>query len=162
MILILLGFYDENPGDPSSVLMRSFDLRRFPRSGSRSSSLRPDPDRSSLNFFYGATMVRTKLVIGNEILSRIGGSIPAGQDLISLTSLGPVVGIGNRWKFGRGFSFSIDWITLTQPVVVLKNDTPIFDRVTDPNDKNNLDDFKRVMNYFPRFTFLKLELGFSF
>lgn len=117
---------------------------------------------SSFNFFYGVAMVRTRLEIGNEILSRVSGSIPAGYDVANFLSIAPVVGIGNRWKWDNGVTFTIDWASLTQPVVVVKDELPIFDSVTNAEDKDDLDTFKKIVSYFPRLTLFKLELGFSF
>jgi len=59
-------------------------------------------EHSSFNFFYGASLVRTKLSLGSSLLSRVPGPIPSGYDLISILTAAPVIGIGNRWKNTNG------------------------------------------------------------
>lgn len=118
--------------------------------------------KSSFNFFYGASLVHTKLTLGSALLGRVSGQIPSGYDVMNFMSIAPVIGIGNRWKFNNGITFSVDWVSLTQPIAVLKEDMPLYDSVSDANDRDDLDTFKKVVSYFPRLTLLKLELGFSF
>jgi len=116
---------------------------------------------NSFNLSYGVSYMHFNIHLGNEILSRMSSSVPT-VDLVAIDTWGFTIGLGNRWVFRRRFVCGIDWITYTQPVYRSKKDAPFLDYVSDPNDKDHVEKAIDFISYFPRFSLLKVQAGWSF
>lgn len=118
--------------------------------------------RESFNFSYGVTYFDFTVELGDKLLNKLtGGFIPA-VDLIKIQSLGFHLGVGNRWNFGKNFSFGVDWITWSQPLFVTKREAPYLDYVTDEDAKKSVNDAISLISYLPRFSLFKLQLAYMF
>lgn len=118
--------------------------------------------RGSFNFHYGVSYFMFDMKIGNDILSRASAGQISDYDVVSIHSVGLVAGLGNRWTFNRGITLSVDWFSWAQPLFVTKRDVRVLDYISNSNDRSNVDGATKVIAYFPRFTFLKFQLGMSF
>lgn len=119
-------------------------------------------DGNSFNFSYGITYFDFSMHLGDQLLNKVsGGNYPA-LDLVQLQALGFNVGIGNRWSFDRNITFGIDWISWSQPVFITKKQSAFLDHASDPGDRDDVDKAMKLISYFPRFSFLKLQLGILF
>lgn len=116
---------------------------------------------NSFNFSYGLTYFNLNLHIGDKLLNKISGSYP-NYDIIDITALGFNLGLGNRWVFKKNITFGVDWFTWSQPVYVMNKKSAFLDYATDPDDRDDVETAIKVMSYFPRLTFLKIQLGMSF
>lgn len=121
---------------------------------------------NSFNISYGLTYFRFKLRLGNEVLSRVsGGQIPPGVDFLRVEGLGPNFGIGNRWSFKNGVTLAVDWATWSQPLITTKKDEAYLEYSsgnTDARDRDHIDTAVKLMQFMPRLTFFKFELGYQF
>lgn len=120
--------------------------------------------RNSFNFSYGLSYFDFTTHLGSQVLNALPGAtntIPS-VDLIKVQAVGINLGIGNRWTFKHNITLGVDWITWSQPLVVTRK-TNIFENyVTDPEDKDDVDTAMKYASYFPRLSFLKLQLGILF
>lgn len=83
-------------------------------------------------------------------------------DLVSIEALGFNVAIGNRWTFDHNITLGIDWISWAQPVAVTNKKSAFLDSSANEEDKDDVDTALKIISYFPRFSFLKLQLGILF
>lgn len=118
--------------------------------------------RNSFNVSYGLSYFSFAVHIGDEMLSRVtGGSVP-NIDMLRLESIGFNLAVGNRWIFDHGITFGIDWVSWAQPVVTTKKYAPFLDYATDAKDREDIDKSVKLLSYFPRLAFLKLQFGVTF
>lgn len=121
---------------------------------------------NSFNLSYGLTYFRFRLRLGSEVISRAsGGQLPPGVDILRVESLGPNFGIGNRWTFKNGITLGVDWASWSQPLFTTKKEEAYLrasESATNPSDRNHIDTAVKLMQYMPRLTFLKLEVGYQF
>lgn len=117
---------------------------------------------NSFNFSYGLSYFDFNLHLGDELLNRVtAGSYPS-LDLVKIQSLGFNVAVGNRWTLSKNVTFGIDWISLAQPVSLINQDSAFLDYANNQQDKDDVDQATNLISYFPRFSFLKIQLGILF
>ena len=116
---------------------------------------------NSFNFNYGLSYFSLKLHIGDELLNKISGVYPS-YDVVDLRSIGFNIGVGNRWIFQKNITFGVDWFEWSQPVYVINKKSTFLDYATDPQDRDDMEAAIKVLSYFPRLTFLKLQFGMTF
>lgn len=115
---------------------------------------------SSFNFFYGLHFNRFEAHVGSAILNRATG----GQsiDLLALETLGATIGLGNRWVIADRFCLGFDWLTYAQPLIVTRSQSDLLNGTNSSSDASDLESGFKYVKYFPRFSFLKFQLGFQF
>jgi len=119
-------------------------------------------DRDSFNFSYGLSYYDFSLHLGDALLNRVtGGSYPS-MDVVKIESLGFNLGLGNRWTFSKNVTLGVDWISWSQPVFVTNRKSPYLDHANNQEDRDDVDKAMKLISYFPRFTFLKVQLGILF
>lgn len=118
--------------------------------------------KNSFNFSYGLTYFDYSVKVGSEILNRLDSSYPGGLDLISLEGVGVNVGFGNRWIIQKNVTIGIDWLSLSQPVILTGKKSGILNYINNANDRKNVEKVIRIGSYFPRLAAIKLQLGISF
>lgn len=118
--------------------------------------------RNSFNFSYGLSYLDFSLHLGDKILNRVSGGGYPSLDLVKLEALGFNIGLGNRWTFKHNITFGVDWVSWTQPLVVLSKKSIFLDYASNQQDKDDVDDALNLVSYFPRFVLLKLQIGMSF
>lgn len=117
---------------------------------------------NSFNIHYGVSYFDFKIQLGSALLSRLSNQNIPSIDLLRQHSIGSHAGIGNRWILNNGITFTLDWISLYQPLIVLNEKNVFLDYVTNEDDKSDVDLAFKLLHYLPRFTFLKFQMGFSF
>lgn len=117
---------------------------------------------NSFNFSYGLSYFDFSLHLGDKLLNRVTGGTYPSIDLVELQSLGFNLAIGNRWSFNRNVTFGIDWISWAQPVYAINKKSAFLDYASNQQDKDDVDKAIKLISYFPRFAFLKLQLGILF
>ncbi|MGE0761885.1 MAG: hypothetical protein AB7N80_01275 [Bdellovibrionales bacterium] len=117
--------------------------------------------RNSFYFSYGLTYFSFKLHLGDELLNKITGSYPS-YDIIEINSLGVNFGLGNRWVFNHDISVGIDWFQWSQPLFVTDKKGTYLDYATDSGDRDDVETAIKLISYFPRWTVLKVSLGWMF
>lgn len=115
---------------------------------------------SSFNFLYGLNFNRFESHIGSAILNRATGG--QSVDLIALETLGGTIGIGNRWVISDRFLLGVDWLTYAQPLIVTRSQSDVLNLTNGSSDAGDLESGFKYVKYFPRLSFLKLQLGFQF
>ncbi len=118
--------------------------------------------KNSFNFSYGLTYFNYSIKIGNEILSRLNPSYPGGLDLVSLQGVGFNIGFGNRWTIQKNITVGVDWLTLSQPIILTGKKSGILDYINNDNDRKNVSGAIRIASYFPRLAAIKFQLGIMF
>lgn len=115
---------------------------------------------NSFNLFYGLHFNRFESHVGGAILNRVTGG--QSVDLLALESWGSTIGIGNRWVAGERVSLGIDWITYSQPLIVTRSQSDLFNAANDSSDSNDLKSGFNYVKNFPRISIFKVQLGFLF
>jgi hypothetical protein len=114
----------------------------------------------NFNFSLGLTYFRFKAHLGPQFVGAAAGT--PGVDLIDQRTLGLQASLGHRWYFSKNGAFGVDWISLAQPLVTLDQKSVILDQTTAGNGREEAESTLKIFRYFPRFVFLKLQLGFAF
>lgn len=116
---------------------------------------------NSFNLSYGLSYYDLSARLGSDYLNNVSqGRAPSDQ--VGVRSLGFNIGFGNKWVIARDFTVGIDWISWSQPVMVLEQDASYLDSSADDERKGKVDDFIRLASYFPRFSFVKIQIGLIF
>jgi hypothetical protein len=117
---------------------------------------------NSFNWNYGATYFAFKADLGSKFVDRLPVDVPSEVKLIDIQALGFNLGLGNTWRFAENFIFGVDWIEWSQPVFILKKESSFSKYATNSGDIDIIDKAMNTASYFPRLTFLKVQLGMSF
>ena len=140
---------------------RFLDLASFTESLTNI-QLRYFPSRS-FNWLIGLNNQTYDARIGSLLLGRVsGGTVPSGIDVLRVSTLGLQLGLGNRWELSNGFLIGIDWLVLNIPLQTLDTHAPYLDYVSNPDDRQSVDDFIRFMRFLPTGALIKLTLGWTF
>lgn len=119
---------------------------------------------SNFNWYWGLSYVSFDATIGPDLLNYIlPGNIIPNIDLIDIRTIGLDLGIGHRWYFKTNFSVSLDWLAITQPLIILKKEAPYLEAQN--SSESEKDSFKKsidLITYFPRFSVIKLGIGYNF
>lgn len=118
--------------------------------------------KHSFNFSYGLTYFDYSIKVGSEILNRLNSNYPGGLDLVSLQGVGFNVGFGNRWTLKKNITVGVDWLSLSQPVILTGKKSGILNYIDNENDRKNVSGAIKVASYFPRFAAIKFQLGIMF
>lgn len=118
--------------------------------------------RSSFNYSYGISYFDMNMHLGNDLLNRVSDGNYPSVDLVQAEALGVNVGLGNRWNLDHNITIGIDWISWSQPLVITKQKSAFLDVAMNPQDKEDVETALRVFTKFPRFSFLKLQIGILF
>ncbi len=117
---------------------------------------------NSFNFSYGLSYFDFSLFLGDKILNQVTNSAIPAIDLVEIQSFGVNFGLGHRWTFNRDITFGVDWISLAQPLLITKNKSAFLEHSTNQKDKDDVENAMRVISYFPRLSFFKLQVGILF
>lgn len=116
---------------------------------------------AGFQWFYGAFYQNFKLEIGSALLNRLNGTYPSA-DLISISSLGAMIGVGYGWLIKEKFLIGIDAITYSQPLIQVGRDTRFLDVVSDATDRDKVEAGVKIMQYLPRLSVAKIVFGYGF
>lgn len=122
--------------------------------------LRSYGNRNSFAFQYGLSYFSTQVKLGDDLISMITG-VP-GVNLVELQSLGVHWGMGNRWVLDNNLTWGVDWFTWSQPILEISRKDKFLDYATNQQDKDNVRTALKVMQFFPRWSVLKIHIGYSF
>lgn len=117
---------------------------------------------NSFNISYGVTYFDFSAELGSGYLSGISGGAASQVGQVGVRSLGFNVGLGNKWTIAKDFTVGIEWFAWTQPLFLLEQKASYLDHTTDNESHGKVDDAIRFASYFPRFSFLKVQLGMLF
>lgn len=118
-------------------------------------------DRNSFNFHYGLAYFDLQVHVGSKYLQSSSGR-PANLDLLASRSLGLILGVGNRWILPHGFTLGVDWISWSQPLIIVEKKSDLLQYIQNQQDRDVLETLLSTVGYFPRFTILKLAIGYTF
>lgn len=119
--------------------------------------------RNTFNWIFGFSRQSYRANLGSSLISGLsGGNIPGDVDVLAVSTIGLQIGFGNRWQWDNGFTLGVDWVVLNFPFQTLKTDAPFLDYVTNPNDRQTVEDVIRVMKFFPTGALTKVSLGYTF
>lgn len=117
--------------------------------------------RNSFNYILGVFYDEFKAHLGSKYLASLSNSERGYATLIESSALGASVGIGQRWQAHNGLTWSVDWITLHIPILIVRNELPFLAASSDPQKaqevRNGVAEFRR----FPALSVLKIQGGFS-
>ncbi|MBX2987055.1 MAG: hypothetical protein KF802_04075 [Bdellovibrionaceae bacterium] len=115
---------------------------------------------NSFNLFAGVHYGKFTIQIGDAMLSRVAGTPTI--DAMRLEAFGGTVGLGNRWTLKNGLTFGVDWLSWAQPLVVISRKAAFIDEAGTADDGSDARSAMNLVSYFPRFSAVKLHLGYSF
>lgn len=118
------------------------------------------PGANSFHLIMGLFKNTLSMELGNSILDSIGSVPPV--TMWKVESMGPQLGLGNRWQWSKGITFGVDWFLMYIPMFNKKVDDRVFDYVNNPEDRDDLNSVSRVINNIPQFDVLRLHLGYTF
>jgi hypothetical protein len=116
----------------------------------------------SFSGYFGVAWNSTELSLGDGTISKLSGGVYPDIKLLKIDTLGFNMGLGNRWTVWKGLNLGADWVGWSQPVFIIKKQTPALDMATNDAEKRNVEKVFDAMTYLPRFYFLKCQLGWQF
>lgn len=80
---------------------------------------------------------------------------------VEVSTLGVAFGIGNRWQYENGLTVGIDWLRINQPTGIYHvNNSALKDLEED--DKDDVKRTGRILRTMPAFTYLGVNVGYTF
>ncbi|MES3037978.1 MAG: hypothetical protein V4736_08740, partial [Bdellovibrionota bacterium] len=116
----------------------------------------------SFNLSYGLSYMSIHVQLGDEYLKSISGGYYPGIEGLKLDTVGPAVGLGNRWIVADHVVIAVDWISYSQPLLILKREHPFTDKTGSEDQRSQVDRLLNVASYFPRITLAKIQVGWAF
>jgi len=119
---------------------------------------------SNFNWFYGISYNKFDISLGVKYLNTLApGQNVYNYELIDIQTLGLDLGFGHRWYYKNGLTIAVDWAAISQPLALLKKEAPYTEGSNSSNDnKDSVNTALKIISYFPRMSFFKLSLGYSF
>lgn len=118
--------------------------------------------RNSFNFSYGLSYFDFSARLGNKYLASVSGTPSGSVDLLKIQTLGAHVGIGNRWTIDKNFTFGVDWISWSQPLLLVQRDDDYLTATNSAPDRDAIEKALGLISYFPRISVLKIQIGVLF
>ena len=112
---------------------------------------------NSFYFNFGGYLSKLELFVGDKFEDVFGNKI---NESFKMDIYGVSFGVGNRWIFDNGISLGVDWLRFNMPLA-----TSTKQKVLKSLDAENSDDIKRVGKIFrnyPAFTFVGVNIGYTF
>lgn len=112
---------------------------------------------NSFYFNFGGYVSKIEMFVGEKFGDAAGNEI---NDSFIIEIYGMSFGVGNRWIFNNGITVGVDWLRFNMPLA-----TSVKQRVLKELDAENSEDVKRVektFQNFPAFTFVGLNVGYTF
>lgn len=114
------------------------------------------------HLFWGFSYFQSQVHLGDALIHRLSAGSYPSIDLMEIQSVGLHVGLGSRWKIKDNIILGVDWFAWSQPVIEIKRSAEFLSYAGDQNDKDNVEKALKLLQYLPRWTVLKLQLGISF
>lgn len=97
-------------------------------------------------------------------------SAKAGTDIVgqgvnssfSAENLGFSAGFGNRWQWGNGITFGIDWMRMNIPIFETKVEDDVLDDITNTSGQEDIKKVIRAFNRIPTFVLFGVNIGYTF
>lgn len=118
------------------------------------------PGSNSFHFILGLFKSTFSLELGPSYLANIPGT--PSTTMWKFESMGPQLGLANRWQWSNGITFGVDWFVLYIPSFNKTSNEEIFSYITNQQDKDDLEKATKAIKGIPQFDLLKLTLGYSF
>lgn len=119
-------------------------------------------DRNSFNFFTGAAYHSFSIHLGNRLTSLATGGLFPNIDLVTIKTLGLVLGLGNRWQLKSGWVLGVDWLSMYLPLKTIEAEAPYISSNASESSKNDVRDAMKVIKRVPTFAVFKFQVGMSF
>lgn len=114
---------------------------------------------NSFNFILGAFKNDFEAQLGNDIVNDMTDK---SIDEFEVSGMGLALGIGNRWQWGNGLTFGIDWFRMNVPLFEKKVDNDVLNKIDDNNDLSRVKDYIDKVKNIPTFVLLGFNLGYTF
>lgn len=118
--------------------------------------------RNSFNFSYGLSYFDFSARLGNKYLASVSGTPSGSVELLKIQTLGANFGIGNRWTIDKNFTFGVDWISWSQPLLLVQRDDDYLTATNSTPDRDAIEKALGLISYFPRISVLKIQIGVLF
>lgn len=118
------------------------------------------PGSNSFNLILGLYKSEFTAELGDAVLNNVTG-VPS-TTVIKFESMGPQLGLANKWQWQSGITFGVDWFVMYIPAFNKKIDDNVLQSVNNSDDRSDLDKVISVVSNLPQFDILKINLGYSF
>jgi hypothetical protein len=118
------------------------------------------PGSNSFNWIFGLFKSTFSFELGNSYISNIPGSPTA--TVWKFESIGPQLGLSNRFQWSNGITFGVDWFVMYIPAFNKTVDDTVIQSVTNTQDREDLDKAVKIVQGTPQFDLFRLSLGYTF
>ncbi len=125
--------------------------------------IRKFSEASNFNWYWGLTYFAFDAKLGSDLLNSLApGQTIAEVDLARHRSLGLDLGLGHRWHFKNNVALGVDWVSWSQPLTTLKKDIPFLKSSGSQIAKEKVEKALNIAAYVPRFSIIRLSVGYVF
>lgn len=118
------------------------------------------PSSNSFNLIFGLYKSEFSFELGNSYLNNIPGS--PQSTLWKFESIGPQLGLSNRFQWSNGFTLGLDWFVIYIPAFKTSKEDSVLQSVTNSQDREDLDKAVKSIQNIPQFDILRFSLGYTF
>lgn len=114
---------------------------------------------NSFNTIIGIYKDDFRAKLGSDMLDDMSDT---SIDDFRIEVIGLALGIGNRWQWGNGFTLGVDWIRMNAPIFDRKTDDEIVNNIENESDRDAIKSGVDKVSKVPTFVLLGLYLGYTF
>lgn len=114
------------------------------------------------NITYGLSYFNFSAKLGDALMNNVSNNNYPSLDMVEIEAYGATFGMGSTWTFKNNIVFSVDWLTISQPLYVTKKETPYLDYSTDPDDRDEVETAVDIVSYLPRVSLIQFHVGMMF
>ncbi len=115
---------------------------------------------NSFHLVMGIFKTKFSFELGPSYLANIPGTPSA--TVWKFESIGPQLGLANRWQWDSGITFGVDWLLLYFPAFAKSSDDQLLQQITSEADKDDLNRVTSAIKNLPQIDLFRLNLGYSF
>lgn len=117
---------------------------------------------NSFSGYVGLSWNSLVVHLGDDVLAKLFPDQTPSFDVLRLETLGVNLGFGNRWTILHGFTYGVDWLGVSQPLLVTKKDFGELDNAANDEEKDQIKKAMGLAVYFPRVYLFKFQAGLTF
>ena len=103
----------------------------------------------------------------NEFIGKLGNNYVEDLsnksiDEFEISGNGLILGLGNRWQWGNGVTFGIDWFRINIPLLDNRVENDVIDNLSDNQKTKVIRNLIDKISDIPTFVLFGINLGYSF
>lgn len=120
-----------------------------------------------LRRYWGNSLHGVLGIFRNEFEAKLGDDYVEDLsnksiDEFEIYGNGLVLGLGNRWQWGNGFTLALDWVRMNIPLIENRVESDVINNLSDNQKTKVIKNLINKVSDVPTFVLFGISLGYSF